>query len=129
MDLSTEYMGLKLKNPIIVSSSKLTGDINNIKKCADVGAGAIVLKSLFEEQLLADSSRLMDQDMKYFWFPEAIEFINKHAKEFGLKQNLDLITEAKKYTDIPIISSIPKISVVSFIRPISSNRCIGSFEN
>jgi len=106
MDLSTEYMGLKLKNPIIVSSSKLTGDINNIKKCADVGAGAIVLKSLFEEQLLADSSRLMDQDMKYFWFPEAIEFINKHAKEFGLKQNLDLITKAKAYTDIPIISSI-----------------------
>ncbi|MBE9491611.1 MAG: hypothetical protein IMY70_01890 [Bacteroidetes bacterium] len=39
MDLSTEYMGLKLKNPIIVSSSKLTGDINNIKKCADIAAG------------------------------------------------------------------------------------------
>ena len=106
MDLSTEYMGLKLRNPIIVSSSKLTGNINNIKKCADVGAGAIVIKSLFEEQLLADSSRLMDQDMKYFWFPEAIEFINKHAKEFGLKQSLDLIKEAKAYTDIPIISSI-----------------------
>jgi len=55
MDLTTTYMGLKLKNPIIVSSSKLTSEIDSIKKCADQGAGAIVLKSLFEEQLLADA--------------------------------------------------------------------------
>jgi len=106
MDLSTEYMGLKLKNPIIVSSSKLTGDIKNIKKCADVGAGAIVLKSLFEEQLIADSNLLMDQDMKYFWFPEAIDHINKHSKERGLQQILKLIKEAKEHSDIPIIASI-----------------------
>jgi dihydroorotate dehydrogenase (fumarate) len=106
MDLSTEYLGITLKNPIIVSSSKLTSDISNIKKCADVGAGAIVLKSLFEEQLIADSSTLMDQDIKYFWFPEAIEHINRHSKEYGLKQMLELIREAKAYTDIPIIASI-----------------------
>jgi len=110
MDLSTEYMGLKLKNPIIVSSSKLTGDINNIKKCVDVGAGAIVIKSLFEEQLIADSNALMDQDIKYFWFPEAIEHINKHSKEHGLKQVLNLIKSSKNYTDIPIIASINCIS-------------------
>ncbi len=106
MDLSTEYMGIKLKNPIMVSSSKLTGDFINIKKCSDVGAGAIVLKSLFEEQLIADSNALMDQDMKYFWFPEAIEHINKHSKEYGLKQVLELIKEVKAYTDIPLIASI-----------------------
>jgi len=110
MDFSTEYMGLKLKNPIIVSSSKLTGDINNIKKCADVGAGAIVLRSLFEEQLIADSNALMDQDIKYFWFPEAIEHINKYSKEYGLNQTLDLIKEAKAYANIPIIASINCIS-------------------
>ncbi len=110
MDLSTEYMGLKLKSPIIVSSSKLTGELNNIKKCADVGAGAIVLKSLFEEQLIADSNVLMDQDIKYFWFPEAIEHINKHSKEYGLKQTLELIKGTKQYTDIPVIASINCIS-------------------
>jgi dihydroorotate dehydrogenase (fumarate) len=99
-------MGLKLKNPIIVSSSKLTSDIENVKKCADMGAGAIVLKSLFEEQLIADSNALMDQDMKYFWFPEAIEHINKHSKEYGLKKVLDLIKKAKDHTDIPILASI-----------------------
>jgi dihydroorotate dehydrogenase (fumarate) len=110
MDLSTEYMGLKLKNPIIVSSSKLTAEIDNIKKCVDQGAGAIVLKSLFEEQLIADSNALMDQDIKYFWFPEAIEHINSHSKEYGLKEMLDLIKASKNYTDVPIIASINCIS-------------------
>jgi len=106
MDLSTNYMGLKLRNPIIVSSSKLTSDIQNIKKCADMGAGAIVLKSLFEEQLLADSQKLMDQDDKYFWFPEAVEFINTHSKEQGVKEYLSLISEAKRLTEVPIFGSI-----------------------
>lgn len=106
MDLSTEYMGIKIKNPIIVSSSRITGEIEKIKKCADVGAGAVVLKSLFEEQLLADSETLMDQDIKYFWFPEAIEHINKHSKESGVKEMLETIKEIKDYSDIPVISSI-----------------------
>jgi dihydroorotate dehydrogenase (fumarate) len=106
MDLSTTYMGFQLKNPVIVSSSKLTGTIKNIKKCADHGAGAIVLKSLFEEQLLADTDRLLDQDEKYFWFPEAVDFINDHSKEQGLKEYLELITEAKSITSVPIIASI-----------------------
>jgi len=99
-------MGLKLNNPIIISSSKLTSEIGNIKKCAEMGAGAIVLKSLFEEQLLADADTLMDQDEKYFWFPEAVEFINTHSKEHGVKEYLYLIQEAKKHTTVPIIASI-----------------------
>jgi dihydroorotate dehydrogenase (fumarate) len=114
MDLSTTYMGLKLRNPIIVSSSRLTGSIDDIKKCADYGAGAIVLKSLFEEQLLADTDRLMDQDEKYFWFPEAIEYINTHAKDYGVNNYLNLIREAKSYTNIPIIASINCVSPVEW---------------
>lgn len=110
MDLSTNYMGLKLKNPIIVSSSKLTSDIQNIKKCADMGAGAIVLKSLFEEQLLSDSQRLMDQDDKYFWFPEAVDFINTHSKAQGVKEYLGLINESKRLTDVPVFGSINCVS-------------------
>ncbi|MBN3036434.1 MAG: dihydroorotate dehydrogenase-like protein [Bacteroidales bacterium] len=110
MDFSTEYMGLKLRNPIIVSSSRLTGELDNIRKCADVGAGAIVLKSIFEEQLLANAENLMDQDIKYFWFPEAIEHISKHSKEFGVKQMLQMIKQIKDYTDIPVISSINCVS-------------------
>ena len=106
MDLSTTYMGLKLKNPIIVSSSRLTSSIKNIKACADKGAGAIVFKSLFEEQLLVDSDRLMDQDQKYFWYPEAVEFINTHSKDQGIAEYLQLIKDAKEQTSIPIFASI-----------------------
>jgi len=106
MDLSTTYMGLKLKNPIIVSSSRLTGSIENIKKCAEHGAGAVVLKSLFEEQLLADPGKLLDQDEKYFWYPEAVDYINGHSKEQGVKEYLDLIKAAKTDTEIPIIASV-----------------------
>jgi len=106
MDLSTTYLGLKLKNPIIISSSRLTGSLENIKKCAKYGAGAIVLKSLFEEQLLADPGKLLDQDEKYFWFPEAVDFINDHSKEQGMKEYLDLIKSAKAETEIPIFASV-----------------------
>jgi dihydroorotate dehydrogenase (fumarate) len=110
MDLSTTYMGLKLRNPLIVSSSRITSTVEDIKKCADYGAGAIVLKSLFEEQFLADSGRLMDQDDKFFWYPEAIEFINQHSKEHGIKSYLKLIQGAKAQTKVPIIASINCVS-------------------
>ena len=106
MDLSTTYMGLKLRNPLIVSSSRITSTVEDIKKCSDYGAGAIVLKSLFEEQFLANKNRLMDQDQKYFWYPEAIDFINEHSKEYGIKNYLKLISDAKSVTNIPIIASI-----------------------
>ncbi len=106
MDMKTSYMGLELKNPIIVSSSKLTSTIDNIRKCADQGAGAIVLKSLFEEQLLADADKLMDRDEKYFWYPEAVNYINQHSKDYGVKEYLELLQEAKKYTTVPIMASI-----------------------
>lgn len=106
MDLSTTYMGLELKNPVIVSSSRLTNEIENIQLCAEKGAGAIVLKSLFEEQLLADPKKLMAQDEHYFWFPEAVDYINAHAREQGFAEYLTLIREAKESTSVPIIASI-----------------------
>ncbi len=62
MDLSTTYMGLKLRNPLIVSSSRITSTVEDIKKCADYGAGAIVLKSLFEEQFIADTGQVDGSD-------------------------------------------------------------------
>ena len=58
-DLSTRYLGLALKNPIIVSSSNLTSSVEKVKKCEHAGAGAVVLKSLFEEQIQADTARMV----------------------------------------------------------------------
>ncbi len=106
MNISTNYMGIELNNPIIVSSNRLTSNIDSIKECADKGAGAVVLKSLFEEQLLSDTSKLETYDNKYYWFPEAVEYINEFAKGKGLKEYLKLIEDSKRQTDMPVFTSI-----------------------
>lgn len=106
MDLTTTYMGLKLRNPIIAGSSKITSDIDTIKQCEEAGAGAIVLKSLFEEQILADTKVLYKQDAMYFWFPEAVEYMHEYSKEHGVKEYLQLIENAQTETNIPIIASV-----------------------
>jgi len=106
MDLSVSYMGLNLRNPLIVSSSRITSTLEDVKKCSDYGAGAIVLKSLFEEQFLADKDRLYDMDPKYFWYPEAVDYINHHSKEHGIKDYLKLISDSKRNSEVPIIASV-----------------------
>jgi dihydroorotate dehydrogenase (fumarate) len=107
MNLNTNYMGLKLKNPLIIGSSTLTDSFDNIKKCIDFGAGGIVLKSLFEEELRADRDKLMYQDDNYFWYPDAIDQINKYSKERGVNEYLDLIKKVKDYkSEIPLFASV-----------------------
>jgi len=106
MDFSTNYIGLKLKNPLVISSSKITKEFDSIKFCAEMGAGAIVTKSIFEEQLLVDENRLKDQDPKFHYYPEAIEQLQKYSTEFGMRKLLDLIADVKAKLDIPVIASI-----------------------
>ncbi len=110
MNLTTEYMGLTLRNPIIVSSSGLTKSVDRIKRIADSGAGAVILKSLFEEQLIHDPKALMEQEDMYFWYPEAIEYLNKFSKKEGVDAYLNLIKEAKASVTIPVFASINCIS-------------------
>ena len=106
MDLKTNYMGLTLNNPIVVSSSGFTNNIDSIKKIAGYGAGAVVLKSLFEEQIVHEIDvKLKDNEM-YFWYPEAKDYVQHISKNHGIEQYLDLIKEAKKAVDIPVIASI-----------------------
>lgn len=106
MDFTSNYMGLTLRTPIIVSSSGLTKSVSRIKRMADSGAGAVVLKSLFEEQLINDPKRLMDQEEMYYWYPEAIEYLNNFTKEEGVDAYLKLIRDAKEAVNIPVIASI-----------------------
>ena len=90
VDLSTEYMGLRLRNPVIVASCGLTSNIEGIRRCADAGPGAIVLKSLFEEQI-----RVETEDVeKYLWFsghPEALDYVRNMGMELGPREYLDLV--------------------------------------
>ena len=100
--LETKYAGLTLRNPLIIGSSGLTNNAEQNKKLEDAGAGAIVLKSLFEEQIELQSNALQ-QNSDY---PEAIDYIYNYVKANQLNSYLELIQKTKKLCTIPIIASI-----------------------
>ncbi|HEY9054522.1 MAG TPA: dihydroorotate dehydrogenase-like protein [Rectinemataceae bacterium] len=106
IDISTTYMGLKLSNPFVVGASGLTGSPDGVRKAAEAGAGAVVLKSLFEEQILAElgaEQRGLDLDS----YPEAEAFLSRTAWEEGTEKYLDLIRDAKTAAgDMPVFASI-----------------------
>jgi len=114
-DLSTSYMGLKLRNPIIAGSSGLTNSIENIRKIYDHGAGAIVLKSLFEEQINFAINKTYNQSENNYAYPEALDYISHYTRENDLERYLKLIREAKSKVDIPIIASINCVSSSEWI--------------
>ncbi len=112
-DLSTKYLGLELKNPIIVGSCGFTSSVAKIKELADHQAGAIVLKSLFEEQIQAEySANLESYNADY---PGATEYIREYTRGNEVESYLKLIAEAKKAVDIPIIASINCVSSAEWV--------------
>ncbi|MFW6327852.1 MAG: dihydroorotate dehydrogenase-like protein [Bacteroidota bacterium] len=104
-NLETTYLGIKLKNPIIVSSSGLTNSVEQIKKLAAAGAGAVVLKSLFEEQINHEINNEMVGGQG-FDYPEAVDYIREYTWENSVAAYLNMIKELKTEVDIPIIASI-----------------------
>jgi dihydroorotate dehydrogenase (fumarate) len=103
MNLSTVYMSLELRNPLIVGSCGLTGTPEKVKACADAGAGAVVLKSIFEEQI---ESELGSMSKSGSWYPEAADYINIYGMQNAVTQYLELLEKSRKATDIPVIPSI-----------------------
>ncbi len=102
VNLETKYMGLRMRNPLIVSSSGLTNSVDKIKKAEANGAGAVVLKSLFEEQINYEIGDLLKGND----YPEAEDYIRNYARENNLQTYLDLISDAKKEVAIPVFASI-----------------------
>ncbi|HEY5470677.1 MAG TPA: dihydroorotate dehydrogenase-like protein [Bacteroidales bacterium] len=100
--LTTNYLGLTLKSPIIVSSSRLTSTLENLKEAESNGAGAVVLKSLFEEQITHHISSVPSSP----GFPEADDYIASYTKSQSVDEYLALIRSAKKSLGIPVIPSI-----------------------
>ena len=100
-DLKTTFAGLQLKNPIIISSSGLTNSAGKNKKLAEAGAGAVGLKSLFEEQIFIEADQLKDPT-----YSEGNDYLAEYIREHKLSEYLELIKESKKVCDIPIIASI-----------------------
>ncbi len=113
MDLSTTYLGLKLKNPVVLSASPLSAEIDQVKKAEELGASAVVMYSLFEEQInheineidhfLSHGSDSFAEALSYF--PEPEEFKNLHAEEY-----LNQISQLKETVDIPVIGSLNGVS-------------------
>lgn len=105
IDLSTEYMGLNLKNPIIAASSGLTDSAEKIKKLEDNGVGAVVLKSLFEEQIRMEVDSLGMNNM-FDTYSDNENYIAFYTKQNTVNEYLQLIKDSKAKVDIPVIASI-----------------------
>lgn len=102
VNLQTKYLGLTLSNPIIVSSSGLTSTLEKVKECEAAGAGAVVLKSIFEEQISSEAGSLES----YSDYPEAADYLKGYIAQNAVAEYLKLIEDASAECKIPIIASI-----------------------
>jgi dihydroorotate dehydrogenase (fumarate) len=117
MDLTTTYMGMTLKNPIVPSASPLSESIDGIRRMEDGGAAAVVMYSLFEEQITLESYQL-DHYLSYGVesFAEALSYFpDMETYRIGPDDYLDLISQAKRTVDIPIIGSLNGVSTGGWI--------------
>jgi len=112
MDLRTTYLGLELKNPVVPSASPLSRTLDSMKRLEDAGAAAIVMYSLFEEQIEHEADEL-DHYLRYgtnsysealSYFPQASEY------NLGPEEYVDHLRKAKESLEIPVIGSLNGIS-------------------
>ena len=116
-DLSTTYLGLKLKNPLVVSASPLSEEIGNIRRMEDAGAAAVVLHSLFEEQIAVDS-RELDRSLSAGTesFAESLTYFpDMTTYNLGPEGYLEHLRKAKAAVSIPIIGSLNGVSTGGWI--------------
>ncbi len=108
MNLSTSYMGIELRNPLVASASPLSYTLDGIKRLADAGVGAIVMFSLFEEQLREEAARnaeLIDDVEESF--AEALNYVPEVVREDpGPRRYLTLLERAAASVDVPVIASL-----------------------
>ncbi|GAB4537035.1 MAG: dihydroorotate dehydrogenase-like protein [Anaerolineae bacterium] len=117
MDLTTTYMGMKLKNPIVPSASPLSEDVDNIRRMEDAGASAVVMYSLFEEQITLESHQL-DHYLSYGVesFAEALSYFPEmESYKVGPDDYLNRIRQAKEAVDIPVIGSLNGVSTGGWV--------------
>lgn len=106
MDTKTKYLGLELKSPIVVGSCGLTADVDKMVQMEQAGAGAVVLKSVFEEQIIHDIKRNTHMFAPIDNYGVSYEYIAAHVADDSLEKHFSMISEAKKRLTIPVIGSI-----------------------
>ena len=108
MELSTTYMGLALRNPLVASASPLSYTVDGVRRLADAGVGAVVLFSLFEEQLREEAARnagLVDGPAESF--PEALDYVPQVVKQdAGPRGYLSLLERSAAAVEVPVIASL-----------------------
>ena len=100
--INTRYLGLDLSSPIIVGSSNFTSKVESIVEAEAAGAGAVVLKSLFEEQIVSQAHSMSSRES----YPEADDYLQYYTRTNSVDAYLDLIAGARKKVKIPVIASI-----------------------
>ncbi len=105
-DLSTTYLGLQLKNPVIAASSGLTESLKSIKELESNGAGAVVLKSIFEEDITHEYEALTREAKQLNYNAEHLDYLDYQIREKNMTYYTQLIKECKQEIGIPVIASI-----------------------
>lgn len=117
VDLSTSYLGLKLKNPLVASASPISKKLSGVKRLEDAGVSAVVMYSLFEEQI-EHESRALDHFLTHGTesYPEALTYFPEmHSYNIGPESYLELINKIKSEVDIPVIGSLNGITTGGWV--------------
>ena len=109
-NISTRFFGLDLKSPVIAASSSMTGHAEQVIKLAEAGAGAIVLKSIFEEEIFSELQEELSLRTEMNSDPEYLDYFDYVIKEETLRKYLHLISDTKARTTVPIVASINCVS-------------------
>ena len=105
-DLSTQYLGMTLKNPVIAGSSGLTNSVKSIKRLEEGGAGAVVLKSIFEEEIAFEYDDILKEAESKGYDLDQFDYYDYKIKEDNLNKYTALISESKQSVSIPVIASV-----------------------
>jgi dihydroorotate dehydrogenase (fumarate) len=113
MDLSTRYLGLQLSHPVVASASPLTSTVDGIRALEDAGAAAVVMPSLFEEQIRAEDTAyaMYTEHGSYSQAEAGSYFPELHAYDHGVSGHLDTLRRAVAAVDIPVIASLNAVTV------------------
>jgi dihydroorotate dehydrogenase (fumarate) len=108
MDLTTRYLGLSLKSPLVAGASPLTGELDNVRRLEDLGAGAVVLPSIFEEQIEQEEQLIEHMEtVGIDCYPEALTYFPARASyRIGPGRYLEVLHHAAAAVDIPIVASL-----------------------
>ncbi|MFV0344888.1 MAG: diguanylate cyclase, partial [Bacteroidales bacterium] len=104
--LTTQFCGLELSSPIIAGSSSLTNNVKHIQEIEKAGAGAIILKSLFEEEIYHEHKAVVNDENLSATDYENLDYLDYFIKHRNTDKHLELLREAKKSVSIPIFASI-----------------------